>query len=201
MVKGSRILGIDPGSRVAGWAVIESVSIKPFLPRDFKVINLGTIVTSEATETAKGLGYLHNCFFEMITTYSPSYIAIEKAFVGINIKSALRLGESRGAILAAAERHDIKIFELAATQIKQTIAGSGRAEKIAVKKSLELLFGKFDKTLVLDATDALACALTLAINSDSGSIEKPNQKKNSSLRSIGQNYIAKNIHKITVKII
>ena len=184
--KGTRILGFDPGTRIAGYAVIESLCRFALYPRDFKLVTLGCIQASSADEKALGLGHLHNKASEIVKFYEPKYIVIEKAFVGVNIYSALRLGEARGALLSAAQRHEkgIKVFELSTAEIKKSITGNGRSEKDVVRKSLELMFGNLDKSLPFDASDALACALTLGIAANLVEKVKTSRSKSKSLKAI-----------------
>jgi len=97
-----------------------------------------------------------------VKQYAPHSAAVENVFYSVNAKSALLLGQTRGAILAALLFSNVPICEFSALQIKQSVVGYGKAEKEQVKKMVEFhLNHTFDK-VSLDVTDALACAICLA---------------------------------------
>jgi crossover junction endodeoxyribonuclease RuvC len=122
--------------------------------------------------TAKGfyslperLRVIHAGIVEVIQTYTPQILSLEKVFVAYNVQSALRLGEARGVVLLAAVQAGLRIAEYNPTEIKTAVAGYGRAEKVQVQKAVYALLGRgrspeaMGLPLSMDATDALAAAL------------------------------------------
>ena len=102
---------------------------------------------------------------ELALEYKPDMGAVEDIFHSVNAKSALLLGQARGALIAAMIAHDIPVKEFTALQIKKAVTGYGKAEKEQVKKLVELQLNIVVKGGVpLDVTDALACAMCLAYN-------------------------------------
>lgn len=162
-----RIFGIDPGSRFVGFALIETVGFLPRPPRSFKVIDMGTIQADLSVSFTKRIGLLHSALSQLISGLSPSICVMEKAFIGMNPQTALKLGEARGALISAIARHRLHTAELAPTAVKKTITGQGRASKEQVCLALEMLtgFGVKQHAATYDASDALAIALAYGLTS------------------------------------
>jgi crossover junction endodeoxyribonuclease RuvC len=158
-----KILGIDPGSRVVGFALIGAVKAKPLSPKDWVVLDVGVIRTSAELPMPSRLGQIHGAIFDLLTEMSPQYAAIEKAFHGVNAGTALKLGEARGAIIAAFSRHSVPTLEITPAEVKRIIAGSGAASKEQVYQALQALLGFERGRLPLDASDALAIAYASAL--------------------------------------
>ena len=162
-----KIFGVDPGSRITGFACIGSEKKIPLCPRDFKILDIGVIKTDPKRPHIERIGLLHNALFELISLQNPTACVIEKEFAGINPLTSLKLGETRGSLLAAIHRHSIPIIEITPAQIKRVIGGGGRASKEDVAFALKNLLQFDRKALPYDATDALAAALchglTLAV--------------------------------------
>lgn len=192
LMRGQRIIGIDPGSLIAGYAIIEAKCDHAILPQHFYVRRLGVIRSSNSQSKPAFLATLFSALTEIMTTFQPRFTAIERAFVGQNAHSALRLGEARGALMAAANNHCEGVIELAVAQIKATISGNGQASKELIAECLSRLV-EFDATgLPHDATDALACALSLATNPDLGSdTPGPRRRKAASLGAVARHHLAK----------
>lgn len=158
-----RVIGIDPGSLVTGFGILEIpsglVNIKKI-----RLIAAGVLKSQPKLPHYDRSGYLHEAMFQLTEKYQPEWCAIEKAFVGINVNSALRLGETRGALIAAVRRHRINIAEITPTQVKKSITGQGHASKEQVAAALKYLLG-FDRgDLPHDASDAIAIALSHALS-------------------------------------
>lgn len=170
--KGYRILGVDPGSRVAGFSIIQAKKKDAMLPQDFQVLELGVIRVNTGLSLPQRLGDLHEALFKIISQTHPRLCVLEKAFVGQNANSALKLGEARGALASAAHRKGLPVHELTPAEVKKTIAGSGTANKVEVKASLQRLIGLENTSLPYDATDALAIALSFAIGANHLSSKK-----------------------------
>ncbi len=146
-----RILGIDPGSRITGFGVIE--------------VNDGAVsyVTSgcirvEGGSLPKRLKTIFNGVSEIIETYQPDEMTIEQVFVNKNVDSALKLGQARGTAICAGVIRDIEVFEYTPTQIKKAIVGKGHADKAQIQFMVRALL-KLPGLPQQDAADALACAL------------------------------------------
>ncbi len=146
-----RVLGIDPGSRVTGFGVID-------VERNRVVYVASGCVRAVATSFPLRLKIIFEGVSEIVNQYRPDEMAIEKVFVQRNVDSALKLGQARGAALCAAIAQSITIFEYSPTEIKQAVVGRGRAEKTQVQHMVTILLG-LDGTPPSDAADALACAL------------------------------------------
>lgn len=158
-----RILGIDPGTRVIGFALLGANKVRPLSPRDWLVLDVGVLRASETVAMPSRLGEIHNALFDLAAELGPTSVAIEKSFHGVNSSTALKLGEARGAILSAMGRHRLPIYEVTPAQVKKIVAGNGAASKEQVYLSLQALLG-FDKgRLPHDASDALAIALTASL--------------------------------------
>lgn len=147
----TRILGIDPGSRVTGFGVIEQQG------NQLRYIASGCIRTR-----AKSLpGRLREIFVglkEVVTEYQPDQVSIERVFVQRNVDSALKLGQARGAALCAVMEQDLPVHEYSPTQIKKAIVGRGHATKDQVQHMVVTLL-KLTATPQEDAADALAGAI------------------------------------------
>ena len=146
---GARILGIDPGSRITGYGVIESA------PRGSRHVASGSIrVAGEGI--AERLLHIVDALRDVSDRYAPGELAIERVFVSRNAESALKLGQARGAALVAVP--GIPVFEYAATRVKQAMTGSGRASKQQVQHMVRVLLS-LPEAPRPDAADALAVAL------------------------------------------
>lgn len=155
-MSGTRIIGIDPGSRVTGYGVIEA------LPASNRHVASGCIrVTGD--DMALRLRRIVEGLQEVAERHSPDEAAIERVFVNRNPESALKLGQARGAALVAIP--GIPVFEYAATRVKQATTGSGKASKHQVQHMIRLLLA-LTRAPPADAADALAVALCHAHSRD-----------------------------------
>lgn len=148
-----RILGIDPGSRVTGFGILET----PDAHTPPLCLIGGCIRLNESSLPAR-LGALFTQIQGLMLEYRPTECAIEQVFVHKNALSALKLGQARGAALAAMMTAKVPVFEYAPTQIKQAIVGKGRATKEQVQHMIQRLLD-LPKQPQADAADALAIAL------------------------------------------
>jgi crossover junction endodeoxyribonuclease RuvC len=147
-----RVLGIDPGSRITGYGVVDQQG-----NRLIHVDN-GAIFTDSATDFAGRLKQIFDGLSAVITEYHPEEVAIENIFFSINVQSALKLGQARGAAIVAAVHAGLPVAEYSALQVKQAVVGQGRAEKGQVQKMLKALLG-LPEIAQADASDALAVAI------------------------------------------
>ncbi|CAH0991629.1 Crossover junction endodeoxyribonuclease RuvC [Sinobacterium norvegicum] len=145
------ILGIDPGSRKTGFGIINSVSGR------HEYITSGIIRLPEA-ELPERLKIIFESVTELIEQYCPQQVSIEQVFMGNNASSALKLGQARGAAIVAAVTQDLPVAEYSARQIKQSVVGSGGADKAQVQQMVKTLL-KLPAAPSEDAADALAAAM------------------------------------------
>ncbi len=158
-----RILGIDPGSRITGFGILQ-IPRGAVNFRNIQVIAVGTLRSKASLSSTERTGYLHEAVYKLAAEYAPEICVIEKAFTGINPFSALRLGETRGAMIAAVRRLGIEVAEITPTQVKKTITGQGHADKEQVAAALRYLLS-FDRgSLPADASDAVAIGLSYGLS-------------------------------------
>ena len=149
------VLGIDPGTRVTGIGFVRRFGSR------FEVVDYGAWRARDGMTRAERLGDLSRHVEQLCQTRTPAAVALEQAFIGRNIQSALRLGEARGAILAACARCDVTVVEYPTATVKKAIVGNGRAAKEQVQFMLQRLLNLSEPPRPLDASDALALAFTL----------------------------------------
>jgi crossover junction endodeoxyribonuclease RuvC len=147
------VLGLDPGSRITGFGVVSQANGHATL------IAAGVIRIDPDRPLPFRLRTIHDQICDVITEHQPTEFAIETAFAGKNIRSALTLGQARGVSLLAAEEHGLAIAEYSPREIKKSVVGNGNASKEQVRFMVAALL-KTDATgLRLDASDAVAAAL------------------------------------------
>ena len=146
-----RILGIDPGSRITGFGIIE-VNGDRAIAVQHGVIKAGT------GEFPERLGIIFAGIRDLIDEHQPAEVAIETVFVSRNAGSALKLGQARGAAICAAISQGIPVSEYAPRSVKQAIVGRGGADKVQVQHMVMVLL-QLQEKLQEDAADALAVAL------------------------------------------
>jgi crossover junction endodeoxyribonuclease RuvC len=158
-----RIIGIDPGTRVAGYGIIDfhpKSSPVPIAAGAWKLEVLNKeIKNTLPSRLAKLAVELRHVF----KVYQPTHLCLEMSFLADNPKTALYLGHSRGVILSEAYQHNLIITEISATSAKKMVSGNGRAEKMAVARVMSQLLGFSMEKLPFDATDALAIAYADAL--------------------------------------
>jgi crossover junction endodeoxyribonuclease RuvC len=149
-----RVIGVDPGTAVCGFGVVERGA------DGIRFLTAGTIRTNRIQGAPLRLRMIHEQLLEVIEAHAPDTMSLERSFVAANVQSAFRLGEARAmAILAAGQRH-LALFEYAPNQVKLSVAAYGHADKkqvqFMVRRALNL-----DENVEFadDATDALALAL------------------------------------------
>ncbi|MEM7404866.1 MAG: crossover junction endodeoxyribonuclease RuvC [Pseudomonadota bacterium] len=146
-----RILGIDPGSRVTGYGVVDSDG------RSSRHVASGCI-RAESGEFTHRLKQIFDGISAVVAEYEPGEIAIEEVFVHRSVSSALKLGQARGAALAAALARSLPVAEYSPTQVKRSITGHGHADKVQIQHMVKLLVG-LHTDLAADQADALAIAI------------------------------------------
>ncbi len=147
-----RVIGIDPGSRICGYGVLES--------RNGVITHLasGSIVTKPALPLYQRLKTIYDSVLSVIDEHSPDVMSVENIFFAKNAKSAIKLGEARGVVLLAASNSGVTIYEYPPTKVKLALTGSGRANKSEVQRMLAGILG-ITEFETQDASDAVAIAL------------------------------------------
>jgi len=148
-----RILGIDPGLTRTGFGIID-------INDDvLKFVDCGVVKPNNKDRLEKRLLTIFTDMSEIINQYNPTVVSIEEVFYGKNVKSALLLGQARGAAMLSAASKKVNIFEYSAKKIKQSVTGNGNANKDQVKFMVASILNIKNLDIPLDASDALAIAL------------------------------------------
>lgn len=147
-----RVLGIDPSSQATGYGVLE------FTEDRYRVLDYGTIKPSRKAPFHDKLQEIKAGVDGLIDRHVPDEVAIENPFYAQNIKTALTLGQVRGAVLVAVAEHARPLFEYSPLEIKKAVTGYGQADKGQVKVMVKALLNIEDDDMEEDASDALACA-------------------------------------------
>lgn len=153
MEKDKIILGIDPGTTIMGYGIIQIYKSLP------KLVTLGVIELNKFSDHYLKLKYIFERTLHLIDHYHPDELAIEAPFYGKNVQSMLKLGRAQGTAISAALYRSIPIFEYAPRKIKLSITGQGTASKEQVASLLQKILKIKDLPSNLDATDGLAAAL------------------------------------------
>lgn len=148
----SLVLGVDPGSRKTGFGLVNVVSGKN------EYVGSGVIRMPDRTTLAERLAMIFEGLSEVIQKYQPSEFAIETVFMSKSAGSALKLGQARGAAIVAATCQSLPVSEYEARKIKQSVVGTGAADKRQVQHMVKTLL-HLSKSPQEDAADALAVAL------------------------------------------
>lgn len=147
-----RILGVDPGTKVVGYCLLDSAG-----PGQFSYVECGVLRSNERSAGAR-IFEIATELSELICEAKPQHLAIESAFHGLNAHSALALGESRGAYKLVAAQQGLEIFEYAPTKIKRAVTGQGRASKEQIQRRVAALC-QLSSVPRHDAADAVAIAI------------------------------------------
>ena len=147
-----KILGIDPGTRFCGYGIIESLSGQP------EFVTSGIISLNSHDPMHIRLLHIYNELDTVINLYKPAHMAIEKIFYHKNARSSFVLGQARGVALLLAAQKNLSVFEYNPTEIKKAVTGSGRAQKIQVKKMVTVIMN-INYPLKEDDSDALALCI------------------------------------------
>jgi crossover junction endodeoxyribonuclease RuvC len=146
------VLGVDPGSLVTGYGLLEKKGNK------MTCVHLGAITSARHDPFYERIHKIYRSMIEIMEHYRPQEMAIEDVFFAKNVKSALKIGHARGAVLVAAVESNVKIFEYTPLEIKKSVVGYGRATKEQVRSMIQVILGL--KTHIrLDTSDALATAI------------------------------------------
>ena len=160
------ILGIDPGLATIGWGVIDSDGNR------HRMLQYGVLTTGAKSALPVRLRSIFEGIGQLIEIFSPDHIAVEELFFARNVTTALSVGSARGAILVAAAQYTENLYEYTPMQIKQAVAGYGKADKQQVQSMVRLLLGLDEVPRPDDAADALAVAITHAHSAKSRAMFK-----------------------------
>ncbi len=149
--RGPRILGVDPGTRAVGFAVLEAGS-------GCRLREFGTIRLRASETIPKRLAEIYRALVEVIARHKPTVVAVEKVFHGKNFQSAMKVGEARGVVLLAGARAGIPIVEYTPAMVKKAATGNGNASKRQVQRMMARLLHLGEIPEPADAADALAIA-------------------------------------------
>lgn len=147
------ILGIDPGLAIVGWGVLDYSGSK------FRVIGYGSLQTPAGMKTEDRLAAIYQGMIQLIDTYHPEQMAVEELFFNTNITTGIRVAEARGVILLAGRQKNVAFFEYTPLQVKQAVAGYGRADKKQVITMVTSLLRLKEPPKPDDTADALAIAV------------------------------------------
>lgn len=146
------VLGIDPGSRVTGFGLVERQGT------GLCCIHTGVVSISAQIPFYERIHRIYHSMVELMSRHRPEELAIEDVFFAKNVKSTLKIGHARGAVLIAAVECGLRIFEYTPLEIKKAVAGYGSASKDQVRSMIRCML-KLQTDPPLDASDALATAI------------------------------------------
>ena len=152
MPENERILGIDPGSVITGWGLLELTG------NHLTHVAHGTIATSTLQAQSDRLAQIFHGIQDVLRRYAPTAVSLEKVFLARNPQSALKLGQARGVALLAAAEQKIVVSEYSATEIKVAVVGYGHATKQQIQKMVAALLCLRGE-IRADAADAIAAAV------------------------------------------
>lgn len=147
------ILGVDPGTAITGYGVIEHSGNR------FSLLEYGIVSSSKDMAVAERLQVIFDGINRIIEKYKPEHFVIEELFFNKNTKTALAVGQARGVIILAASLNGLPIFEYTPLQVKQAVVGYGRAEKQQVQFMVKAIMNLADIPRPDDAADALAIGI------------------------------------------
>lgn len=164
-----RILGIDPGYAIVGYGVVECVSGK------FSLIGCGKVTTDADTPFDRRLKIIFDDISQIVKTYSPEQVSIEKLFFNNNQKTAIDVAQARGVTLIPVINAGVPIFEYTPLQVKSSIVGYGRAEKHQVQEMVKNMLHLTDIIKPDDTADAVALAITHGLSLGQRQVERRNK--------------------------
>ncbi len=155
MINKKRILGIDPGTGILGFGVVDCA-----LGRPLKMVTGGVITTPAHTPIEIRLEEIYNGLKDIIAETKPDEVSIEKLFFARNVTTAITVAEARGVVILVAQQAGLPIYEYTPLQIKQTLTGYGKADKKQMQEMVRMQLNLQEVPKPDDAADALAAAIT-----------------------------------------
>ena len=157
-----RILGIDPGTGICGFGVIDVIRNKP------QLVDAGVISTPPHTPLPDRLEDIYDSLNEIINDTKPDVVSIEKLFFMQNITTGISVAEARGVCILVAKQHKLPIFEYSPNEIKKTMTGYGHADKKQMQEMVRMTLKLEQVPKPDDAADALAAAICHSLVSKTG---------------------------------
>ena len=146
-------MGIDPGSNCTGCGVIEEIN------NELKLVYWGSIKSKARQSFSQRLKFIYDELVVIIQNFNPDEVAVEDMFFAANVKSALKLGQTRGIAILSAVNEGKPVAEYSPLEVKQSVVGYGRAEKQQVQEMVTAILKLKEKPEPFDASDALAVAI------------------------------------------
>ncbi|HRV76091.1 MAG: crossover junction endodeoxyribonuclease RuvC [Candidatus Nomurabacteria bacterium] len=156
-----KILGIDPGTGIVGFGVIE---VKP--GNKYHLLDAGVIKTPVNQELPERLETIYKELIDIIKLNNPEQISVEKLFFSQNVKTAISVSHARGVVLLVAQQHNLIIAEYTPQQIKQALTGYGKAKKDQVQAMVQTILQLKNPIKQDDCADAIAAAICHAMSID-----------------------------------
>lgn len=153
-----RIIGIDPGTGILGFGVIDVEGAK------LKLVDAGVIRTPVHQPDSDRLKTIHDELKELIEQHNPVVMSVEKLFFSRNITTAMSVSQARGVVLLLGKQFDLELFEFTPPQIKQAVTGYGKAEKKQIQEMVRTILGLKEVPKPDDAADALAAAICCSMS-------------------------------------
>lgn len=155
-----RILGIDPGTSLIGYGIIDVNG------KSYEAVSFGDLKTGVNIRNADRVKVVCDFFDKLIKKYKPDRIGLESLFFFKNAKTVIKVSEIRGVLMYAAAKNDVELAEFTPLQVKQAVSGYGRAEKNQVQNMVKLILGLEAVPKPDDVADALAIAICCANTTD-----------------------------------
>lgn len=160
------IVGIDPGIAILGYGVLE------FMNNKFRVIDYNAVCTTPKNTMPERIEIIFNSLNDIFDKYKPDAVAFEELFFNQNAKTAIVVGQARGAAVLSAQLKKINIYEYTPLQVKQAVTGYGRADKKQIQQMVRMLLNLREVPKPDDVADALAIALCHGNSSHTGDMFK-----------------------------
>ncbi|HSW81354.1 MAG TPA: crossover junction endodeoxyribonuclease RuvC [Candidatus Saccharimonas sp.] len=151
-----RILGIDPGTGIMGFGVIDSAVRQP------KLVDAGVIRTKVHQPEPERLLIIYDALREIVASTKPQVVSVEKLFFARNVTTAMSVAQARGVVLLVAQQYNLPVFEYTPMQIKQSLTGYGKADKKQMQEMVKIVLKLQEVPKPDDCADAIAAALTHA---------------------------------------
>jgi crossover junction endodeoxyribonuclease RuvC len=152
-----RVLGIDPGTAACGYGIVHESGGR------LKAVDFGWWQTPAKRRPERRLKTIFDGVTDLIEEFRPAAVVLEESFVGVDARTALSVGQARGAVLVAAASHGLDCAEYAPSRVKQAVCGYGRAEKAQVQRMVMAILGLRSPPTPQHASDALAVAICHAL--------------------------------------
>ncbi len=150
------VLGIDPGTAITGYGVVERTGSR------IRALDYGCVETPSDRPLAERLLEIRASVADLIDRHQPSAVAVERLFFNRNVQTAFAVGQARGVVLLTAAEHGLPVFEFTPNEVKTAVTGYGRAPKDQVQRMVQVVLALPELPRPDDAADALAIAVCLA---------------------------------------